>query len=84
MSLRKDRPAPPAPSDACLPVTRFHDSTGHGWYVGNLGVWGLVAGESATWPTTWEHYSEQTGIRVTDLTFACRQDFVDFVRDIGL
>jgi hypothetical protein len=82
MSLRRP-PAPPAPGEVGLPVTRFHDAGGHGWYVGNLGVWGLVAGESDTWAAAWEQYSEQAGIRVCDLSFACREDFVDFIRDIG-
>jgi hypothetical protein len=85
MSQRRDPASPAAPAgNAGLRVTRFHDASGHGWYVGQLGVWGLIAGESATWATTWDQYSEQTGVRVTDLAFANRQDFADFVRDIGL
>lgn len=71
-------------TDGAYPVTRFHDRDGHGWYVGRLGVWGLVAGETHTWPMSWEMYSQRTGIGLVDLLFACDRDRADFVHDIGL
>ena len=71
-------------TDGAYPVTRFHDRDGHGWYIGRLGVWGLIAGEPLTWPLSWEMYSQRTGIGLVDLSFACDRDRADFVHDIGL
>ena len=67
-----------------FPVTRFHDPQGHGWYLGRLGIWGLIAGESQTWQAAWQHYTEHTGISLADLRFATEQDRADFLHDIGL